>query len=279
MSLFITSLNSGSNGNCYYIGNEQDAILVDLGLPCKELELRMSRLGLSIGKVKAIFISHEHTDHISGIPTVVKKYKIPVFITPNTLRNGKIRMDPALIHGFSAYAPVKIGDLSITGFPKFHDACDPHSFIITNSRVKIGVFTDIGKPCDHLVSHFSQCHAAFLESNYDEEMLRNGRYPYFLKSRITGGNGHLSNTQALELFLRYRPGFMSHLFLAHLSKENNCPKLVQELFSRHAGTTNIVVASRYEETALYEIISNEQLLPVRIIPARKPAPMQLSLFN
>ncbi|RYY24637.1 MAG: MBL fold metallo-hydrolase [Chitinophagaceae bacterium] len=279
MSLFISSLNSGSNGNCYYVGNDQDAVLIDVGLPCKELEIRIARLGLDMSKVRAIFVSHEHSDHVSGIPTLVKKYRLPVYITPATLRNGKIRFDAALINNFTAYQPIMVGGLSVTAFPKFHDACDPHSFIVTNGSVNIGVFTDIGKSCDHVISHFSRCHAAFLESNYDEVMLSSGRYPWYLKNRITSGRGHLSNTQALEIFTRYRPPFMTHLLLAHLSKENNCPNLVAELFTRHAGNTNVVVASRYAETPLYEIKASAPVtLPVAEILPQVARPFQLSLF-
>ena len=278
MSLFIASLNSGSNGNCYYIGNDQEAILVDAGLPCKEVELRMARLGLKMEMIRALFISHEHTDHISGIPTLVKRYRIPVYITPSTLRNGKIRFDPSLINHFLPYQPVSVGGLHISAFPKYHDACDPHSFIVSDGKVNIGVFTDIGKPCDHVTAHFSKCHAAFLESNYDELMLREGRYPWFLKNRITGGNGHLSNSQALQIFLQYRPSYMTHLLLAHLSKENNCPTLVGNLFNQHAGNTNVVVASRYCETPVYEIHAGEDLYATAFV--RPPAPVysQLRLF-
>ena len=279
MSLFISSLNSGSNGNCYYVGDDQDAVLVDVGLPCKELEQRMQRLGLDLSKVRAIFVSHEHTDHVSGIPTLVKKYRLPVYITPATLRNGKIRFDASLINNFTAYQPIRVGALSVTAFPKFHDACDPHSFIVSNGTVNIGVFTDIGKCCDHVISHFSRCHAAFLESNYDEVMLSSGRYPWYLKNRITSGRGHLSNTQALEIFTTHRPPFMSHLLLAHLSKENNCPDLVADLFTKHAGNTNVVVASRYAETPLYEIKATETpVLPAARILPREVVPYQLSLF-
>src|SRR5690606_31940067 len=103
---------------------------------------------------------------------------------------------------------------------------------------------------------FRQCHAAFLETNYDETMLQNSPYPYFLKKRITGGMGHLSNTQALELFNTHRPSFMSHLLLSHLSRENNCPKLVEELFRKHASGVEIIVASRYEETPVFRIAPN-----------------------
>src|SRR5690606_34419586 len=194
MSLTITSLNSGSNGNCYYIGNENEAILVDAGISCRETERRMLRLGLSIQKVKAIFISHEHSDHIRGINVLAKKHQIPVYITPNTLIFSKLNLAHSPVISFKAFELIKIGNLTITGFPKSHDASDPHSFIVSCNGVKVGVFTDIGVVCDHVITHFQQCHAAILEANYDEELLENGNYPYFLKRRIRGGNGHLSNS-------------------------------------------------------------------------------------
>lgn len=253
MSLFITSLNSGSNGNCYYIGNEHEAVLVDAGISCRETEKRMLRLGLSIHKVKAIFISHEHTDHISGVPVLAKKYNIPVYITPGTLKCLKVNPYEYQIVHFIAYAPVVIGDLTITAFPKFHDAIEPHSFIITCREITVGVFTDIGATCQHLIAHFSKCHAAFLEANYDDEMLDAGGYPYHLKRRIRGGHGHLSNKQALELFVNYKPDFMTHVLLSHLSKNNNSPQLVYELFNSHANGTEVIVASRYEETPIFHI--------------------------
>jgi phosphoribosyl 1,2-cyclic phosphodiesterase len=134
------------------------------------------------------------------------------------------------------------------------------------------VFTDIGAPCEHLIKHFQQCHAAFLEANYDEQMLEQGRYPYYLKKRIRGGHGHLSNTQALELFKTHKPAYMSHLLLSHLSKDNNNPELVLNLFNQHAGDTKIIVASRHEETEVYYI---SQTAP----PIVKIKPQQLSMFN
>jgi phosphoribosyl 1,2-cyclic phosphodiesterase len=266
MSLFIAAIASGSNGNCYYVANEQEAVLVDAGITCKEIEKRMSRLGLSMQKVKAVFISHEHSDHIRGIGVLSRKYKLPVYITAPTLRNARLWLDRELIHSFNAAEPVVIGNLLVKAFSKLHDAADPYSFVVSGNGVKVGVFTDIGTPCNDLIAHFSQCHAAFLESNYDEEMLEKGNYPYILKVRIRGEKGHLSNRQALEVFTQYRPAYMSHLFLSHLSKNNNCPKLAGDLFLQHAGETKIVVASRYEETALYHIQDrnslNENTLPV-----------------
>lgn len=273
MSLFIASLNSGSNGNCYYIGNEEEAVLVDAGISCRETERRMKRLGLQIKKVKAIFISHEHTDHISGLSVLASRYQLPVYITRATLRNGRMQLPPHLAVTFTAGETIQVGGLSVSAFVKHHDACDPHSFSITGNNVTIGVFTDIGQPCAQFTDHFSRCHAAFLEANYDTDMLMNGRYPHFLKYRISGGKGHLSNAQALQVFIDHRPAFMSHILLAHLSKDNNDPELALQLFREHAGNVQVNVASRFHESDVYHITS-----PAEIIDNKRSMTRQTTLF-
>ncbi len=278
MSLFIASLNSGSNGNCYYVGNEHEAILVDAGISCRETERRMLRLGLSMQKVKAIFVSHEHSDHINGIPVIAKKYRLPVYITPPTLQRGGLMLDEQQVKSFGAFETIVIGELHVSAFPKQHDASNPHSFLITCRDVKVGVFTDIGVVCENLIHHFSQCHAAFLEANYDDEMLDNGGYPYHLKRRIRGGHGHLSNKQALELFTMHRPSFMTHLLLSHLSKNNNDPKLVQELFDDCADGVAIIVASRYVESSVYHIGHTSNADIVKTSGAIEARSHQTSLF-
>ncbi|MCH5598373.1 MBL fold metallo-hydrolase [Niabella ginsengisoli] len=252
-SLYVTSLNSGSNGNCYYIGNNEDAVLIDAGLSCRETEKRMYRLGLTMKKVKAIFISHEHGDHIRGLEVLSRKHRLPIYISPGTLRHSRLKLDPDLVRSLTAGISVRIGGLSVNSFLKFHDAADPHSFTVEDEHTCIGIFTDIGKVCDNISTHFKRCHAALLEANYDDVLLENGRYPYHLKQRIRGGRGHLSNTEALHLFLSCRPAHMSHLFLSHLSADNNNPDLVRDLFSKQAETTNIIIASRYEETPVYAV--------------------------
>jgi phosphoribosyl 1,2-cyclic phosphodiesterase len=256
MPLYITSLNSGSNGNCYYIGNEKEAVLIDAGLSCRETEYRMSRLGLSMQKIKALFISHEHTDHTKGVEVIARKYRMPVYITEATHGNSRLKIDPQLVKTFKAYSSIKIGDLVVNPFPKQHDASEPHSFTVSGSGVTVGVITDLGMACEHVVKNFRQCHAAFLEANYDEIMLDEGNYPIFLKKRIRSDEGHLSNHQALELFTTHRPSHMSHLLLSHLSQQNNNMKLVLDLFNRHAGGVQIAVASRFEETGVYCIRGN-----------------------
>jgi len=251
--LKIASLNSGSNGNCYYIGNGHESVLVDAGISCRETERRMMRLGLPLREVKAIFISHEHTDHTRGAEVLSRKYDIPVFITEATLRNSRMKIGPHLLNDFRAGVPVHIGAMRVDPFLKMHDASEPHSFTVTCGGITAGVFTDIGTPCEQVTRHLARCHAAFLEANYDENMLEEGRYPLYLKQRIRGMEGHLSNDQALELFLRCRSPQMELLVLSHLSAENNRPDLVRELFSPHANGTRIVVASRYQESDLFRI--------------------------
>jgi len=253
MTLYIASLNSGSNGNCYYIGNDRESVLIDAGIPCRETERRMRRLGLSLSNVKGIFISHEHDDHIRGLEVLSKRYRLPVYISESTRQQLRLSLEPQLAMQLDPHEPVTIGALTVTPFPKTHDASDPCSFVVSSPTVRIGVFTDLGVVCEQLIHHFQQCHAAFLETNYDEQLLDTGRYPHFLKNRIRGGFGHLSNRQAIELFVRYRPAFMSHLFPAHLSRDNNRPELVRELFEKEAGGTKIVIASRDQETELYAI--------------------------
>jgi phosphoribosyl 1,2-cyclic phosphodiesterase len=276
MALYFTSLNSGSNGNCYYVGSKTEAVLIDVGLSCRETEKRMHKLGLPMNRVKAIFVSHEHGDHIKGVSVLANKYNLPVYITEKTAKHGP-RLISHFSKSFTAGESVAIGSLSIMPFTKYHDAMDPHSFIISCQGVTVGVLTDIGKVCAEVIHYFKQCHAVFLESNYDEVMLENGRYPIHLKNRIRGGLGHLSNKEALDLFVTHRSPALSHLLLAHLSKENNTPELVEALFKQHANGVNISIAGRYQSTAVFSISAG--LTGHYPMAAKADKPVQLDLFG
>jgi phosphoribosyl 1,2-cyclic phosphodiesterase len=271
MALYISSLNSGSNGNCYYIGNQREAVLIDAGISCRETEIRMLRSGLLMNMVRAIFISHEHSDHTRGVNVIARKYKVPVYVSEGTHENSRLNLDKNLFRYFSAYSPVSIGGLSVNAFPKQHDASEPHSFTISGNGITVGVLTDIGTACDHVIKNFNQCHAAFLEANYDEDMLQNGHYPIYLKRRISSDQGHLSNHQSLELFKAYKSQFMSHLLLSHLSQDNNNPKLVHDLFKKHAGDIHVTIASRHVESAVYCINGEKDSKEIM-------KPLQMKLF-
>lgn len=275
MSLFVASLNSGSNGNCYYLASQESAVIIDTGLSCRETEKRLKRLGRSLKTVKGLFITHEHGDHIHGLPGICRKFRIPVYISPETIAESGMNIDRALIHGIPSHEPISVGDIQVTSFLKSHDARDPHSFLVSRNGVRVGVFTDIGHACENVIHYFNQCHAAFLESNYDEDLLEQGSYPYHLKQRIKGDKGHLSNRQALDLFIAHRAPYLSHLFLSHLSEDNNHPRLVQNFFAKDAGNTEIIIAGRKKETRLYHI---RDVMPVKRKVMGTEEPKQLSLF-
>lgn len=272
MSLYFTSLNSGSNGNAYYVGNEQEAVLIDVGISCKLLERRLQDVALNPAKIKAIFISHEHSDHIKGLVAFSNKYTIPVYGNTKTLQRC-FGLSPALCRVIHNKEIVGIGSLNITAFTKRHDAIDPISYTVQHKETVVGFFTDIGKVCSNLSYHFKQCDAAFLESNYDDDMLHNGSYPSFLKQRITGGFGHLSNAEALSFFLEHRTERLQYLLLAHLSGSNNTPQIVEELFAPHQKNIQITVASRQEAMPVLYVAPKMQK-----VSARFAKPTQLS-FN
>jgi len=212
------------------------------------------------------------------MPGISKKYQLPVYITAPTFKNSKMPVEPHLVHSFKHAKPVAIGNLSVIPFRKSHDAADPHSFMISGQGVNIGVITDIGYACKQVIKYFRQCSAIFLESNYCEEMLEKGSYPYYLKKRIRSDEGHLSNDQALELFLNNRSDNLRLLILSHLSKNNNKPGLVETIFNRHAGDTRIVVASRYEASPVF-CIDGDMIKPFRKTSRRTAKnEKQLSLF-
>lgn len=278
MALRIASINSGSNGNCYYIENNEDAVLIDAGISCRETERRMKKLGLHMEKVRAIFISHEHHDHITGLPAISKKYQLPVYITGSTLANSQVPVEPHLVCSFEADRSYAAGSLQVRAFSKSHDAADPHSFVVSYQSVHVGVFTDIGYSCAEVKKYFKVCHAVFLESNYCEDMLAASHYPLSLQRRISGRTGHLSNRQAWELYQEHAGPQLSLLLLSHLSKNNNTPEKAASQFKSAGRSVQVVVASRYQESPLFEVRGIPASLPAgRRLPDVQPA--QLSLFG
>jgi len=253
------SIASGSNGNCYYLAKGEDAILIDIGINTKHVEIRMARLGIDPASIKAIFITHEHTDHIRGLSVFSKRYQIPVYITPGSYEGSRLHMPEHLIHFISPNAQVNIGKLKVMGIPKFHDAKEPCSFVVTDGKVNVSIMTDLGRGCDNVKHVIQHSDVLLLESNFDEQLLEKGRYSYFLKSRIRSGWGHISNTTALELFLENRKPRLKHLILGHLSGENNTVELVDELFRPHCDEIVFSIATRYEETEIFEIDEEKQI--------------------
>ncbi len=242
----ICNLASGSNGNCYYIGNETDAVIVDAGVYHSRLLERMATAGLDVGRIRAVFVSHEHHDHVGGVRVISKRLMIPAYITPRTLAAIHKKHQP------SDYKPLTPGDvvdirgIRVWPFSKSHDAADPVSFRVEIDGHNIGVMTDIGIVDETLQRQFSMCDACFLESNYDLQMLRNGGYPYYLKQRVESELGHLSNDDAFGLVRDFANPRLSHIILSHISADNNTSEKVLETFAPLADKYKISLASRYE---------------------------------
>jgi phosphoribosyl 1,2-cyclic phosphodiesterase len=240
----ICALASGSNGNCYYIGNEIDAVLVDAGLSTKKILTRMTEAGLDCKKIRGIFISHEHSDHVHGIRVLSNRLGVPAWFSLGTLEAIASFDRPEQLETFIPGKSVQLGTLQIHPFLKKHDAAEPCSFRIEYDDWHIGVFTDIGEPCANLIYHLRKCHALFIETNYDEKMLWEGNYPFHLKRRVASSVGHLSNIQAFELIRDHSGPELVHVFLSHLSGENNRPELAQTCFSELTDRFSIHLTSR-----------------------------------
>lgn len=246
------SIASGSNGNCYYVAEGDDVILVDVGINAKHVELRMQNLGIEPSSIKAIFITHEHTDHIRGLSVFSKRHQIPVYITSGSYKGSRLHLPEELVQIIAADAKVRIGNLSIMGIPKYHDAKEPCSFVVTDGKLNISILTDIGRGCDNVKHVIQHSDVLLLESNYDEDMLRTGRYSYFLKNRISSGWGHISNKTALELFLEHKSARLKHLILGHLSGENNTIAIVENTFKQYCDSLHLSIATRDRETEVFD---------------------------
>lgn len=249
----ICAIASGSNGNCYYIGNGEDAVLVDAGISRRQVLERMAKSGLNANKIRAIFISHEHADHFRGVRVLSKKLGVPVYMTSKTWDRSWHPDRPEQVKVFSPGEVVKVGSFSIHTFLKNHDAAEPCSFRIEHEGMNVGVFTDIGAACNNVMEQVGLCQALFLESNYDERMLWDGPYPYHLKRRVASDHGHLSNLQASELLEKYHHPELKVVFLSHLSQENNRPDIAAAAFKTLESRFEVKLTNRYAAAEVYRL--------------------------
>ena len=249
----ICALASGSNGNCYYIGNKEEAVLIDAGLSFKQILKRMEEKALDPQKIKAVFITHEHGDHVRGARVTGKKLDVPVYMTNGTFAASFRTWKPVSYIAIQDNVPVVVGSFTVFPILKNHDAAEPTSFRIEYKSIIVGVFTDIGSPCQNVKHHLSQCHALFLETNYDQQLLKNGPYPYYLKARIDSEVGHMSNVQAFQLLEEHGHSGLQCVFLSHLSAENNKPELALSEFDSLQNKYLIKLTDRFAASELYTL--------------------------
>ena len=225
----LISLFSSSKGNCTYIFSETTKLLVDVGISTKRLTLALEEKNISPYDIKGILITHEHSDHIKGIKVFSKKYNVPVYASKKTW-NALVSLEipENLRNEFVPNENFQIGDIDILPFSIPHDAIDPCGFNFMLDGEKVTVATDIGHITQNLLNCFECSNTILLESNHDVSMLRAGNYPYHLKQRIIGNNGHLSNTVSAETVEYLIKKGTKNFILAHLSEENNLPSLALE---------------------------------------------------
>ncbi len=224
---------SGSSGNCTYIGDEATHLCVDAGISGKRIEQGLNELGLTTADMNGILVTHEHTDHISGLGVVSKRYRIPIYATKGTI--GAIKSMPAfsaipdeLFFEIEPDKPFEIGDFRIRPVRISHDAADPVGFRLDNNGRSVGVLTDLGTYDDYIIDSMKGCSTVMLEANHDVNMLQVGPYPYRLKKRILGDRGHLSNDSCGRLLVELLSDRLQNIILGHLSQENNLAELAYE---------------------------------------------------
>ena len=254
----VSVLSSGSSGNCYYIEESDFAILIDAGLSCKQICQRLHLIGKTPKKIHAVFITHEHTDHVRGADVFARTFKIPIFATPKTLQSKFICSNQELLIPLKKDQQLSLARLKIQTISKSHKAADPVSFSITSKNKTISIITDLGFSCQNTIQQIQKSDFLCLESNHDLGMLMNGHYPYYLKKWISSDTGHLSNKQAALTILEYAPQNLSHLILSHLSEHNNTPELAlqtfQEILShRQSFNPQIEISSKHQPTQLFKI--------------------------
>tara|TARA_B100001964_G_C14258270_1_gene613666 strand:+ start:2245 stop:3027 length:783 start_codon:yes stop_codon:yes gene_type:complete len=223
----VASLGSGSSGNSTLIEDENTCILVDLGFTLKETRRRLKRLGRSPEDIDAIIVTHEHRDHVAGVPPFARKYSTPVYMTPGTYDCDRHGILPSL-HKVNCHQSFSIGGIGIEPVPVPHDAKEPCQYVLSSAGIKIGVLTDLGHITPHVEQQYRRCDVLLLECNHDPDMLAEGPYPYPLKKRVGGTHGHLSNGQAAKLVEKMDLGRLQHLVMSHISEKNNLPQLASE---------------------------------------------------
>lgn len=256
----ICSIASGSSGNCIYVGTEQTHILIDAGISGKRTEQGLNSVGLTMRDIDAIFITHEHSDHIGGLGVLSRKCEIPVYGTRGTIDailNTKSigNVNKELFYAIHPEKPFELKDIVMKPMKVSHDAAEAVAYRIYHGNRKIGVITDLGTYDENTIEQLKDMDVLFAEANHDIRMLQVGPYPYYLKQRILGERGHLSNEVSGRMLSELLHDNLKAIILGHLSRENNMAELAYETVrleiangenEYHANDFPIYVAKRNE---------------------------------
>lgn len=264
------SIASGSSGNCVCIGTESGRFLVDAGISTKRIAAGLQTQWIQGEDIRGLFVTHEHSDHIKGLPVLVKKYRIPVYGTAETLRKIRATAQGAelpgeLLHPIQAGETLRFDRLKVKAFSVPHDAANPVAYTFCENGTKIALATDLGYVDECILRQLRDANLLYIESNYDRNMLLVGIYPYPLKQRILGEYGHLSNDDSAAVVRSVLHENLKAVVLAHLSKENNYPELAYQTMENelraswhYAGEPpRLLVARRDEPTEMITVSCGE----------------------
>lgn len=229
----LCSIASGSSGNCIYVGSDNTHLLVDTGISKKRIDAGLHTLGVKGEELSGILITHEHSDHIQGLGVFSRKYGIPIYATKGTIQgiqnySSLGKMPEGLLHPVAVDEKFTLGDVDVLPFAISHDANEPSGYRIEKDDKSVAVATDLGVYTDYTVEHLQNLDAILLEANHDIHMLEVGPYPYYLKKRVAGNRGHLSNELSGRLLCDILHDNLQCVMLGHLSKENNYAELAYE---------------------------------------------------
>ncbi|MCZ6829045.1 MAG: MBL fold metallo-hydrolase [Gammaproteobacteria bacterium] len=216
----FASLGSGSRGNATVLEAGDSLLLVDCGFSVRETDARLARLGITARALSAILVTHEHTDHCSGVARLSRRYQLPVYMSHGTFASGRCS-DVHEVRYFRSEAGFTVGEIEVMPVAVPHDAREPCQFVFRHGSCQLGVLTDLGSITTLVSRHYEGCQALLLECNHDPDMLREGPYPEALKRRVGGDWGHLSNAQAAEFLDRVQGSQLQHVVIAHISEKNN----------------------------------------------------------
>ena len=223
----IASLGSGSKGNATIVKHDKTTILVDCGFSLRKFEQRLSRLEVSPLEIDAILLTHEHSDHIQGVPRFARRYNTPVWMTPGTASTA-VTAGISRTHTLNCHRELEIGEISVQPFPVPHDAREPCQFAFAGAGRRLGVLTDTGHITSHIAERLIGCDALALEANHDLEALRLGPYPHSVKQRVASSLGHLNNAQAAELVDQVSHDELQWVVALHISEQNNSHDSVRD---------------------------------------------------
>lgn len=252
----VISLQSGSNGNCVYVETDGVKLLFDAGISGIKAKQRLELYGRDVTSVDAVLISHDHVDHSRSMGVYHREFGLPVYVTADTYRAAsryKLGRITDLNH-FSAGEALRFGKVTVETISTPHDGADGVVFVVDDGKRRLGILTDLGHVFGELEAVIASTDAVVLESNYDPEMLASGPYPDWLKGRIKGPAGHISNHEAAELLRAAASKRMKWACLAHLSHDNNAPDLALDTHRKIVGQRlPLFVATRYAPTSILEV--------------------------